>query len=148
MTNTTPRGSDTISADDGKVVIEVLTWNKMPKMCITKDGQYPNSKLQFLNQKKHTTSQTWKWPQVVSTFRGVIQRFNSLSANVQEPLVKETCIMIHVKKNLFWYCEMAKPKFKPKRIWICLAFQMHVLNAFWVWLKMLLIRLLLLLSVD
>ena len=26
MTNTTPRGSDTISADDGYVVIDVLTW--------------------------------------------------------------------------------------------------------------------------
>lgn len=26
MTKTTPRGSGTISADEGKVVIEVLTW--------------------------------------------------------------------------------------------------------------------------
>ncbi len=29
MTNTTPKGSDTISADDGYVVSEVLTWKNV-----------------------------------------------------------------------------------------------------------------------
>lgn len=75
-------------------------------MCITKDAEYPNYK-SLIKRNTPTTSQTQKWLQVVSTFCGIIQRFNSLSANVQESLVKETCIMIHMNKNLFWYCEMA-----------------------------------------
>jgi len=29
MTNTTPSGSGTISAEEGKVLIDVLTWNKL-----------------------------------------------------------------------------------------------------------------------
>lgn len=33
MTSTTPKGSDTISADDGYVVSEVLTW-KLLIICI------------------------------------------------------------------------------------------------------------------
>lgn len=34
MTKTTPNGSDTISADDGYVVSEVLTWKLLTSLCL------------------------------------------------------------------------------------------------------------------